>query len=111
MSSLCSIEKSSSALEKEENGKKSKTPTSPKQKPAKQPTQRKSSQTMTNPSMGALGDELNAHFVSNFYGSFVQSLISKALCMAASEISKKQTFEHVAELSLNVFKGCLDLIY
>ena len=57
---------------------------------------------MNNPSMGALGDELNAHFVSNFYASFVQSLISKALCMAASEITKKQTFEHIAELSLNV---------
>ena len=57
---------------------------------------------MTNPSMGALGEELNAHFVSNFYGSFVQSLISKALCMAASEITKKHLFEHVAELSLNV---------
>ncbi len=102
LSGLCSSEKSQSTLDKEESGKKSKTPTSPKQKPDKKTAPRKSSQTMNNPSMGALGDELSAHFVSNFYASFVQSLISKALCMAASEITKKQTFEHIAELSLNV---------
>ena len=103
MAGICSSEKSHSSLEKEEgSGKKSKTPTSPKQKGAKQTAPRKSSQTLVNPSVGGLGDELNVNIASNFYGSFVQSLISKALCMSASEIAKKHIFEHIAELSLNV---------
>ena len=109
---LTSSEKSQSTLEKEDLGKKSKTPTSPKQKPAAKLTAlpRKSSQTLANASSGAFSDELSAHFNSNFYGSFVQSLISKAICMSASEIAKKQPFEHIADLSLNV-KTYLDIGY
>jgi hypothetical protein len=86
-------------MEKEIDGKKSKTPTSPKQKSTKADKgARKASQT-TGP---IIADEMTAHLNSTFYALFVQSLISKAICMSSVAISKKQAFEHILELSSNV---------
>lgn len=99
LAGLSPVEKPGSSTSRDD-GKKSKTPPSPKQKSNKQ-TARKSSQVGLTSGSGMLSEELNAHFASCFYGSFVQSLISKAICMCASEISKKPAFEHIAELSMN----------
>ncbi|CAF0855007.1 unnamed protein product [Brachionus calyciflorus] len=78
-------------------GKKSKTPTSPKQKskPRKQSQAPGANTTV-------FGDDLNILFNSNFYGSFIEPLISKSICICSSIVSNKPPFAIISELKNQV---------
>lgn len=90
-------------------GKKSKTPTSPKQKAAKAP--RKSSQ-VNGPNTLGFGDDLNILLSATFYPSFVEPLISKSICKCSASLERKQLFEHISNLRSNVYYcKCFDFIY
>lgn len=74
-------------------GKKSKTPTSPKQKAKnRKPSQAPGSNSTI------FGDDLNILMHSSFFASFIEPLISKSICICSSNISNKQPFEIISEL-------------
>jgi hypothetical protein len=83
-----------------EDNKKSKTPSSPKQK-AK--TGRKASQAVVNAAVvGLHEDESSLAIAAHYYPSFIESFISKILSLTAVIYSRKQLFEHLNELNANV---------
>jgi hypothetical protein len=84
-----------------EEEKKSKTPSATKKAGATQqkPSNRKNSTGGLSPSTS---DDVQAYLNSTFYASFVLSHLSKALCISAALLTKKQLFEHVADLTANV---------
>ena len=43
-------------------------------------------------------DEMSSYFQANYFASFLESLISKAVCLSGALIAKKEPFEHIAEL-------------
>jgi hypothetical protein len=43
-------------------------------------------------------DELNNYFQSSFFASFMESVISKAICLAGAKISYQEPFDHIMEL-------------
>jgi len=78
-----------------EEDKKSKTPSASK-KAQQKLSNRKNSISGLNP------DDIQAHFNSTFYASYILSHLSKTLCVSAALLTKKQPFEHVGNLSANV---------
>ena len=92
---------------------KSKTPSTPTQsnpsnnkKTAAAPVKPKQSQSANNPTTvssnltapSTVSDELNNYFQSNFFASFIESVISKAICLAGAQISHQEIFDHLMEL-------------
>lgn len=76
------------------DGKKSRTPTSPKAKgtlPAKRKT----------PSAVPSSDLIN-YFNSNYFALYTLSLLSKAVCVASTNLNKMQPFERIAQISFEV---------
>ena len=78
--------------------KKSLTPTSPKSKqppPAGQQAKRKTPSAVPS-------NELINYFNSNYFALYLLSLLSKAVCVTSTNLSKIQPFERIAQLSFEV---------
>jgi hypothetical protein len=78
--------------------KKSQTPTSPKSKqppPAGQQAKRKTPSAVPS-------NELINYFNSNYFALYLLSLLSKAVCVTSTNLSKIQPFERIAQLSFEV---------
>lgn len=79
---------------------KSKTPSTPKQPQPKATASKlgKASTLIANSAVNSQ-DDFQSYFQKNFYGLFALSILSKAICLASTALSKQQVFERIAQLS------------
>lgn len=78
------------------DGKKSKTPSTPKPK-ATASKAGKASTLMANSTV-TVNDELANYFQKNFFGLFALSFLSKSVFLTSVAIARKQPFERIKQL-------------
>ena len=83
-------------------GKKSRTPTSPKTSKPQPPPPAAGQQAKRKTPSAVPSNELINYFNSNYFALYLLSLLSKAVCVASTNLSRIQPFERIAQLSFEV---------
>lgn len=85
-----------------DQGKKSKTPSTPKQPQPKATASKAKASTLMANSVVNVQNELEQYFQKNFFGLFALSFISRAVCLTSIALSNKQPFERVSQISSQI---------
>jgi hypothetical protein len=85
-----------------DQGKKSKTPSTPKQPQPKATASKAKASTLMANSVVNVQNELEQYFQKNFFGLFALSFISKTICLTSIALSNNQPFERISQFGSQI---------